>query len=327
MQLMRTGRWWMCVGVAVVLVCGSLVPDDAVAARRSKRARKHKKDKSPARPATETPADDKQAAAKSNETLHTSDSQYGEAAMAQLKIARLFYKERKFKQAAVAFHQAYSLQERVEFLFNAARSEQRAMQLELAEKHFKACLTAKDAPEAVVRRAKVHIGEIGEMRAALQKARESGKKSLKPIATIAADPPPKIDKPAPKRAPIEPVAPPAGTWKSTAGWGTVAAGTVLLGLGGYLAASYSSGQADLDARLNDRDSNNKVKAIDFRTYDSEQQALNGTAALGTSALVVGAVAAGAGAWMLLTAPKGGGAAKKATLVPMGTRGLAFVVSF
>ena len=308
---------------AVVLLVALVAPCDALAKRSKRHKKKAKKPaaEAPARPPAEEPAK------KTDAPLAAGDSKYTEAAMAQLNIARLFYKENKFKQAAVAFHQAYALQKRVEFLFNAARSEQRAMQLDLAAKHFRECLAVKDAPEAVLHRAKVHLGEIEGMQAALRKARESGQKAAetkKPAETK--DP----AKTAVTTKPVEPVkapaGPPVGAWKTTAGWSSVAAGALLLGVGGYLAASYSSRQQDLDAKIGDRDANDKVKGIDFKTYTAEQNSLNTTAALGTTSLVFGVAAAGAGAWMLLTAPSEP-AQPNITLAPTGARSMVLSLTF
>ncbi|GEM_PF-1021792 len=307
-------------------------------AKRHKKRKKHRKKKA-SRGATTVAKDKKDAAkrggttaasgegSKKDDTIAVDQSGYQEAAKQALSIATFHYKKGNFKEAAPMFHQAYKLQPRVEFLFNAARCEQRSMQLDAAEKHFQQCLEHKDAPPQVIRRATVHLGEIRSMKAALNKANAKAEKARaeadaakKAAANIAAG------KTASGR--VKAARKPLNPWKEPAGYGAVGLGVVMLGVGGYLAATYASGQADLDAKTEQRDDAKLVVGIDWQSYETEQNDLNGTAAMRTTLLLAGTAAAAAGVWMLLTADElEDPAAPKVSLVPTSGRSVALTLQF
>lgn len=233
------------------------------------------------------------------------DAEYGDAARHALKIARFHYKKGNFVQCAQMFHQAYGLQPRVEFLFNAARCEQRAMKLDLAEKHFEACLKVVNAPQAVSRRARLHLGEIKSTRIAIAKARNEGMASAR-VATRKQP-----------RAPHD-------AWKRPTGWASVGVGALLLGAGAWLAVSYASGQSALDEKTGQTNAAGQITGVTWAAYETEQTRLNGQAAARSGLIAGGAVVAGAGIWMLLTANK---TPQRAALVPMGSRQVGILVRF
>lgn len=247
------------------------------------------------------------------------DQGESEAARQALGLARFHYKKEEYAKAAALFMQAYSIQQNVFFLFNAARAEQRAMNLDAAEKHFKACLDTAGAPDKVLSRSRLHLAEIESVRAALAKARaEEERKNAAKLAqaqkaaqTAAA---------ALKQKNEEPV----DAWKTPAGWAAVGVGGALLGVGGWLALSYAADQEALNEKTHITNDDGKVIGIDFETYDGEQARLNDRAFWRSTLLVTGAAVAGAGAWMLLTAPEQRSSLR---LVPAGGRSLALVWDF
>lgn len=79
-------------------------------------------------------------------------------------------------------------------------------------------------------------------------------------------------------------------------------------------------QADLQAKLDDRNGGGKVASIDYETYAERQEGLNARFYLGDALLGVGAACLGASVWLLATAPstaKGAGvpSAAKVMVVP------------
>ena len=95
-----------------------------------------------------------------------------QAALATLATANFYYKNSQFKKAAARYHEAYSIDPRPEFLFNAARSEQRAVMLVEAEAHFTKCLALDGISPAIADRARLHLAEVRAVKVAIAAARE-----------------------------------------------------------------------------------------------------------------------------------------------------------
>ena len=111
-----------------------------------------------------------------------------EAAMGALKLARHHYGKGEYKRASALFHQAFELNPLADFLYNAARAEQRAFELDLAERDFKRLLELPDASAEVQRRSKLHLTEIAESRGAMARREKEVRATLaKDSAAQAAD--------------------------------------------------------------------------------------------------------------------------------------------
>ncbi len=269
----------------------------------------------------------------------------GETALSAHKLATHMYKTGDFKEAAKLYHTAYRLDPQPAFLFNAARSEQRLMMLEVAEAHFKELIALPNLDAATRSRATLHLDEVKAVRAALARAKTATRpvvdgaagappppESTKAPATHAAENPSGAGAPsatakdvaaaasattkdvaaAPSAAAATVAAPPSD-WQGTAGWAALGSGAVLAGVGVWLLVSYSSDQAALDKRRTAVNDQGKSVDISYEQYEQEQQALWTQSGLGIGASAVGLAAAGAGAWMLWSAPQPAAVA----IVPMG----------
>ena len=95
-------------------------------------------------------------------------------AMQALGLAKHYYSKGDFEKAAELFMEAYQLDARVEFMFNAARAYQRAIKLKKAKSLFNRCVKAKKAPAVVIEKANIYLREIENMEKALSKAKHDG---------------------------------------------------------------------------------------------------------------------------------------------------------
>ena len=92
-----------------------------------------------------------------------------QAASHLAKVARFYYQQSNYGKAAGRFHDAFKLDKRPEYLFNAARAAQRGAALAEAARDFKACLRLKSNNGVMRRRAQQHLREIERARASLAK--------------------------------------------------------------------------------------------------------------------------------------------------------------
>lgn len=234
------------------------------------------------------------------------------AAMSALKLARFHYDKGDFDKAAALFLEAYRIDPKPEFIFNAGRAEQRAMRLDDAERHFRQCLAHDNLEATVDRRVRIHLQEVLTVKKALASAQARGAAVEAPeptTPTSAAAPPP-----APPGLPPQGLRRPAPQrWKMPAGVTLSVVGLATAGLGGWMLNSWSGEQDDLDRRVAQVDSANKVVGIAHDAYAKEQRDLNGRLNLGVGLVSAGAVAFGAGMWMLWTAP----GATSTALLPTG----------
>ena len=212
-----------------------------------------------------------------------------EVAMQALGLAKHHYSKGNFKKAAELFIEAYELDPRVEFMFNAARAYQRAILLNRAKTLFNRCLKTRHAPPVVVEKAKIYLREIENMEKALSKAKEDGqheahssREGLQEAYAIA------DMKPEPSKEPKQ-------EWKSSVGRTTLGLGTVGATVGGWLLlnAYELSGAADKDA---------DAGKIDYNEYDRQKTKAEKLNMIGWGAVGLGAVTVGFGVWCLATQP-------------------------
>jgi len=210
-------------------------------------------------------------------------------AMQALGLAKHYYSKGDFEKAAELFMEAYQLDARVEFMFNAARAYQRAIKLKKAKSLFKRCIKTKKAPAVVVEKANIYLREIENMEKALSKAKHDGEKKATDAYVV--------KEPKPKPKPVKKVIKqPKQEWKSTIGTSTLALGAISGTAGVYLLlnAYELSGAADQDAKAGD---------IDYEEYDRQKSKAEKHNLLGWGATALGAVSAGFGIWCLVTQPE------------------------
>lgn len=265
------------------------------------------------------------------------------------------FKAGEYARAAPAFHIAYSRDSKPVLLFNAALSEQRSNQLELAQRDYKRVLSRTDLHPKIAERARKGLAEVEAALAAagkgppepLQPKPEAGitaPVAPKPEPEPAAKPAPKPEpNPAPKPAPTAaaparpapgPAAdakgarpPPVGvkagasaTWQATAGWAGVGLGAVLTGLGGWLLTSWSADETAFLDSLERKDG--KVVNLSGEAFQGRWDELGSQRNVALATTIGGLAVAGAGAALLLTTS----ASKSATLLPAG-RGVALRLLF
>ena len=212
-------------------------------------------------------------------------------AMQALGLAKHYYTQGQFEKAAELFMEAYKLDSRVEFMFNAARAYQRAIKLSKAKELFNRCVKTKDAPPVVTQKAKIYLREIQNMERALTKAKHEGEKKAVVV------------KPKPKKKIIKI----EKNWKKSAGTISLATAAVLGSVGGWLlVTSYElSRNADIGAAALD---------IDYQEYDEEKAKAERYSIIGWSLSGVAVAGAIFGFWSLASddgkvslAPTGNGA--------------------
>tara|TARA_R110002020_G_C16126183_1_gene760729 strand:- start:31 stop:765 length:735 start_codon:yes stop_codon:yes gene_type:complete len=213
-----------------------------------------------------------------------------EVAMQALGLAKHHYSKGNFKKAAELFIEAYELDSRVEFMFNAARAYQRAILLNRAKSLFNRCLKTRHASPVVIEKAKIYLREIENMEKALSKAKEDGqheahssREGLQEAYAMAAI------KPEPKKKESK------QKWKGTLGTPALALGAIggTAGLYLLLNAYELSGAADKDA---------EAGKIDYNEYDRQKTKAEKYNMIGWGAVGLGAVTAGFGIWCLVTQP-------------------------
>ena len=207
-----------------------------------------------------------------------------DTALSAHKLATHMYQSGKFEEAAKLYHTAFGIDARPEFLFNAARSEQRSMLLDPAERDFRRVLGLNGLDAKTRERAQMHLQEIRAVRDVL-KAKDAKRGVGASLGTLrGAD------------------AAPAGSgWRTPAGWTATIAGLAAAATGGWLLASYSSAQEELDARHSQTDAAGKYTGIAYDEYEEEQQRLWTRRGLGLGASAIGLGALGVGVWWLVTA--------------------------
>ena len=238
-----------------------------------------------------------------------------QAAMGALALAKHHYKNGRYKEAGKLFHQAYAIDPLLGFLFNAARAEQRAFQLDLAASHFRQVLALKNADARTLERAKFHLAEVLELQQRLAAERESARKApaggtkagegkTVQSAAIAAAP---ATAPAATAADLSTAAPGAATWKTPAGYAALGVGALGVGAWVILLLSTQGDADDLNAALAEKDTSGKIDGVSSAEYTAQKESLESRQLLGAVALGVGIASIGAGTWMLMTRPNAGSA--------------------
>lgn len=219
------------------------------------------------------------------------------ASAALLKVAAAEYAAGHFEKAAGLFLTCFDVDAKnMSCLFNAARAEQRSFQLDKAEAHFRQFLAVNEADETGRKRAQIHLQEVSEMRAQL-------KKQQAPVESAPVPPPlaPVLPTPAPTVVQRHET-PSEGAWKSTAGWSSVGAGVAMVATATALFLMASSDQADLDAATGKTDGSGLISGIGRDDYVQRQNSVNTRTYVADALLAIGVVSAGAGTWLLATAP-------------------------
>lgn len=227
------------------------------------------------------------------------------AAMGALALAKHHYQNKKYKDAAKLFHQAYGLNPLPGFLFNAARAEQRAFQLDLAEAHYKQVLKLKELDEKTRGRAKFHLGEVSEIRKRLaderQKAAIEVERQRK--ASSARRQREAVEKERANAAAAASAKQSSGSWRAPAGLATFGVGAVLAGVGGYLSYEAANRATDLQGRLDQRDGSGLIVALSHAEYSAEKAEIDSQSGTSVALIGGGAAAVGVGAWLWLTRSK------------------------
>jgi tetratricopeptide (TPR) repeat protein len=264
-----------------------------------------------------------------------------EAASGALQLARHHYEKGDYARAAGLFHEAFGIDPVPAYLFNAARAEQRGFLLDEAERDFGRFLGLPGAESAAKARAETHLKEVRETRAQLAATREQDKKALEARLRAELAARTKAEKaleqggtgvegaagpgaqalevgPVPRRQPVDPTPSPTPTpglkapatvraeapaWRGVAAWSGLGTGAAcLLGAGGlWLWAS--GDQSALDEKNAEVDGEGYITGISYGAAKSEQESIN-SRLLGAEVLGgVGLLAAGLGAWLLLSEPE------------------------
>ena len=214
-------------------------------------------------------------------------------AMQAIGLAKHYYAQGKFEKAAELFMEAHKLDSRVEFMFNAARAYQRAIQLSKAKDLFNRCVKTKGASAVVIQKASIYLREIQNMERALSKAKNEGKKR---VVVVKPKPKPK------KRVVVK-----KSTWKQTSGAISLA-GAALAGIaGGWLLITSYELSKNADNKAADLD-------IGFDEYQQDKDKAEMYNVLGWSLSGVAIAGAVFGFWGLSSdnskvslAPTGNGA--------------------
>jgi tetratricopeptide (TPR) repeat protein len=209
-----------------------------------------------------------------------------EVAMQALGLAKHYYSKGQFEKAADLFMEAYQLDARVEFMFNAARAYQRAIKLKRAKALFNRCLKTSNAPAVVIEKAKIYLQEIENMEKALHQAKHDGEKEASDAYITT-----KTKVVARNKIKKEP----KQEWKGSFGSTTLGLGGVAATVGAYLLlnAYELSGASDSAADSGE---------IDYGEYDRQKTKAEKLNVIGWGAVGLGAVTAGFGIWCLATQP-------------------------
>ncbi len=257
------------------------------------------------------------------------------AAKAAMDLARFHYSNRDYAQAARLFHQAYGLDPVPEYLFNAARAEQRGFELDDAERDFRTFLALEAISDESRKRAQVHLTEVQETRARLQtekEARRGGAGTTEGGAPGGAAEGGDAE-PTPPRAPPDGALPagkangagtpappldvrrpaPASAWQRPLAYGLCGAAALAIGYGGWTGLGARSDQGDLDAATARLGADGAIVGLTYADYRTRQTAIYDARDRAVAVGGIGLLLAAGGAWLWLRDNEG----VQATLVPTG----------
>lgn len=233
----------------------------------------------------------------------------GEAAGARDEAAALSAvaatkaKAGEFALCASLFHEAYRKDPAfLGYLYSAARCEQKAGDLDAAERDYRQFL-ARSAPGAqLTDKAKENLDEILEAR------KNAPVPPTSPNKTAPSEVPPVQDpRPLPPEPPVpivvfkEPPPPPPAGWQRPVGWASVLGGGALLAAGTWLTLSGLDRRDVLQTSLAKQE-NGLVIGSTAAEAHAEESAYRSQLKLGGTAIGLGVVAAAAGTWLLVKTP-------------------------
>ena len=265
------------------------------------------------------------------------ESEAATTALSVLAAAKHYYDKADYDRAAELFHEAYRIDPRPEFLFNAARVEHLGMKLAAAETHYVACLALTGADAQVRDRAGRYLEQVRRTRAAIEAARKEGKgdrlspaqgvadgkgepageagpavaalegmKGVEAAAGVSARPAAK------PTAPVMATTAPQTGWRRPAGWAAGGLGAALVAGGGiWFALAYADGAALAD------DARGCTVANPCAGDRAAIVAANRDEKLAGVVVGAGVALVGAGVWLLL----GAEAERAAVAVELAPRGV------
>ena len=223
--------------------------------------------------------------------------------------AMVEYGAGRFGKAAELFQTCVALDAgNMQCRFNLARSHQRDFALDKAEAAFVQYLKLEGGDPQATKRAQTHLDEVRATRLQLEQARTA---QAAVAAQAAASLPAAV---------TGSESTPRG-WQRPVGWATIGTGGAALAVAVVLLVGASGDQQELDALTAETDKQGLIGGLSYDEYKGRQEAINSRMLTGDVLAVTGVVLAGAGGWLLWTAP-----ARTAALVPTG-RGLAVAVRF
>jgi hypothetical protein len=245
------------------------------------------------------------------------------AALGALELAKHHYKQGHFAKAATLFIEAYGISPNTAFLYNAGRAQQRAVMLDQAEATFRRYLKEELEDQVAIGRARVHLIEIAKLRKHIRGIRKqlSGSSGSGKSAPAPAPDAPVPAPVAPQPAPVKPAASAvtAGddghelgsslttlktqaqpSWRPMAAWAGVIGGGAALVLGGvFFTMAEMDTRAVASAEIND----GLIESINYKRYQEVEESVAANRLAGGVSAAVGAVALGAGLYLLLSDSK------------------------
>lgn len=226
-----------------------------------------------------------------------------------LQRATEAYQAGDYKKAAGLYHRLYMMApDRPVSLYNAARIEEKMEEYELAARHYGEFLTAAkpDHPKYALGKARFDAvnARLEANRAKAEMARLKEQAQRREVEDRATAPLPQPVDPAAPQAQVRETAQ-GGSWKRPAGWAVTIVGGLALAGGGALLYVGSADKATLDDELAaaDKQYGDPYHDVTVQEARTRQDDIDATNTLGVIAAVSGAVFAGAGIWMLATAPE------------------------
>jgi tetratricopeptide (TPR) repeat protein len=188
-----------------------------------------------------------------------------EVASGALKLARHHYKKENFEKAASLFLESFEIDPDPVSLFYAGRSQQRAFKWDQAEKNLNRFLELAEARknksamlETAMGKARTHLAEIRQY-----KAHEA-----------------------------------AASWQAPTAWGLAGLGVAAAAYGGWQLSDIATRSADLDRQAKEEKVGDKLAGLDKQTYKDHRAELELDQTKAIVVIGVGAVAVGAGAYLL-----------------------------